>query len=196
MTDYPTHKINGQPIPEGTKMNSRNYPVRNLISYADDHRNWFWPIRDEDVMRVVLNTAPRQTWRALLIDLHNTIELAQRIIKAMEEYIPAARPLAGECISLPADFVAAFIAEAESRNEGDEPLDLTQFNDKTLGLSNDCPGFSPVLRILRDNQGRHTVVIGHDGNEDIPEAQASVDIDITDTQTAALRAVNCWDSTL
>lgn len=196
MTDYPTRDINGQRIPEGKQMNSRNYPVRHLIGYADDTKNWIWPISDDDIRRVISNTEPSGTWRALLIDLNNTIELAQRIIKVAEQHIPDARPLTGECIPLPTEFVTAFIAEAESRNEGDDPLDLSQFNDKTIGLSNDCPGFSPVLRILRDDQGRHTVVIGHNGNDDIPEAQASSDIDLSDPQTAALQAVNCWDSTL
>lgn len=196
MTEYPTHDINGQRIPEGKQMNSRNYPVRGLISYADDIQNWIWPTSDEDVLRVISNTEPRGTWRALLIDLTNTIELAQQIIKVAEQHIPDARPLSGECIPLPTEFVTAFIAEAESRNEGDDPLDLDHYNQKSLGLSNDCPGFSPVLRIVRDDQGRHTVVIGNAGSEDIPEAQASVDIDISDPQAAALQAVDCWDSTL
>ncbi|SKF35025.1 Uncharacterised protein [Mycobacteroides abscessus subsp. massiliense] len=196
MTDSPTGDINARPLMEGNPMHHRNYPVRHLISYADDTKNWLWPIGDDDILRVISNTEPSGTWRALLIDLNNTIELAQRIIKVAEQHIPEARPLVGQCIPLPQEFVTAFVAEAESRNEGDDPLDLTQFNDKTIGLSNDCPGFSPVLRILRDDQGRHTVVIGHNGNDDIPEAQASVDIDLSDPQTAALQAVNCWDSTL
>ncbi|SHV72774.1 hypothetical protein [Mycobacteroides abscessus] len=196
MTDSPTGDINARPLMEGNPMHHRNYPVRQLIGYADDSRNWLWPIHDEDILHVIANFEPRGTWRALLSGLDNTIELAQRIKKVAEQHIAEARPLVGECITLPAEFVSAFIAEAQSRTEDDDPLDLSLFNEKTLALSNDCPGFSPVLCIVRDDEGRHTAVIGHAGKDDIPEAQASVDIDLSDPQAAAWQAVNCWDSTL
>lgn len=102
MTDSPTGDINARPLMEGNPMHHRNYPVRQLIGYADDSRNWLWPIHDEDILHVIANFEPRGTWRALLSGLDNTIELAQRIKKVAEQHIAEARPLVGECITLPA----------------------------------------------------------------------------------------------
>ncbi|WP_207568116.1 hypothetical protein, partial [Mycobacteroides abscessus] len=108
------------------------------------------------------------------------------------------RPIVGKCIPLPPKFVTAFIAEAESHNpEQDEyPLDIGLQDEKTIRLSNDCPGFSPVLRVIRDKQGRHTVLVGHNGGKKIPEVQASADVDLDDPVAAAHTAIECWHHTL
>lgn len=177
---------------------ARTRPIEDLIAYAENPENWFWPIHDEDVARILADHEPPRTWRQFLGQLRETIELAERIIVAAEQLQPEARPITGECIPLPPEFVEAFIAEAESHNpEQDEyPLDIGLQDPKTIWLSNECPGFSPVLRIIRDSQGRHTVLIGHDGAQQIPDVQASTDIDLTDPVAAAQSAIECWHHTL
>lgn len=176
----------------------RTREIEDLIAYADNPGRWFWPIHDEDIAHVVTDHQPRRTWRQFIGELRETIELAERIIAAAEKLQPEARPIVGKCIPLPPKFVAAFIAEAESHNpEQDEyPLDIGLQDEKTIRLSNDCPGFSPVLRVIRDQQGRHTVLVGHNGGKKIPEVQASADIDLADPVAAAHTAIECWHHTL
>ncbi|SIC20429.1 Uncharacterised protein [Mycobacteroides abscessus subsp. abscessus] len=177
---------------------SRTRLIEDLIAYAETPGNWFWPIHVEHVAHVVTDHQPRRTWRQLIGELRETIELAERIIAAAEKLQPEARPIVGKCIPLPPKFVAAFIAEAESHNpEQDEyPLDIGLQDEKTIRLSNDCPGFSPVLRVIRDKQGRHTVLVGHNGGKKIPEVQASADVDLNNPVAAAHTAIECWHHTL
>lgn len=101
------------------------------------------------------------------------------------------------------DFEAAFIAAANASNDYPDDLDLSvSSNRERLYLSNNCPGFTPYLRIATREGDDVTVEICSttnirpkvDGGEwqYLEEVDAAVAVNLSDVEAAANSAVECW----
>lgn len=113
--------------------------------------------------------------------------------------------MADPYITIPEQFVEAFIALANESDDDPDELDLGVSDDRLrLWLSNNFPGFSPYLQLRSDPAGNAVVEIRSQVNERDGEGNstrvtftdASVAVDPTAPDSAARLALRCWHSTL